>query len=715
MSLGTPHYMSPEQAMGEREITARSDVYALGAVLYEMLTGEPPFTGATAQAVVARVLTESPRSLTTQRHTIPPAVEAAVLTALEKLPADRFATAAEFAEALKDPGYAATTSPRQAAPVPAAPSRRRHTERVLALALALAIGAALWGWLRPAPRPLVNRYSLMLRPAEALRPSAIAGNVAISPDGNRLAYIGPSEGGTRLWLREHDALRPSPIPGTDNAVSPFFSPDGRHVGFILNGRTVRTVSLTGGPPLTLSDSINSSGGDWGEDGYVYIEIDDGLARIRATGGPLERVYRFAEERSEIGAEWPNVLPGGKGLIFRVRRAGQPASEFDIMAMKLPAGEAKALVRGVYARYVSSGHLLVVTADGKLLAIPFDPGKLALVGAPVAMMDGMLRVGPFEVNLAVSSSGTLVYASGGSAGATRAFWVSREGAATAVDSTWDPQGTINSVSLAPDGKAVAVTLQRGAAQDIWVKRLPTGPFSRITFGDTVRFRATWTADSRSLVYISDRGTGAGEPQLSRADGTGRPGVLLSSSLNFGQAFESNDGRWLVLRRALNEPGAGDIYGVKRGDTALVPLLASSATEVSPSLSPDGRWLAYVSDESGTSEVYVRPFPDVASARWQVSISGGTLPVWGRNGRELFYINGRQELATIAVRPGGTFSAAEPRPLFSASAYNLATSAGAYDVAPDGRRFLMVRPLTGPSETELVLVQNWLEELRTRVKK
>ena len=715
MSLGTPHYMSPEQAMGEREITPRSDVYALGAVLYEMLTGEPPFTGSTAQAVVARVLTESPRSLTTQRHTIPPHLERAVLTALEKLPADRFATAAEFVEALKDSGYAASGPVTRAAPAAAARGRKGLAIPAMAVALALATGAALWGWLRPAPRALVNRYSLLLRPEEALRPTAVAGNVAISADGNRLAYIGPAEGGTRLWLRDHDELRPSPIPGTEGGVSPFFSPDGQHLGFILNGRTVRTVSLTGGPPLTLSENINSSGGDWGEDGYVYVEVGTGLARVRATGGPLEPIFTLSEERREIGAEWPNVLPGGKGLIFRLRRSGQPATEFDIMAMALPGGEAKPLVRGVYARYVDSGHLLVVTADGKLLAIPFDPGELALVGPPVAMMDGMLRSGPFEVNLAVSRTGTLVYASGGAADATRAFWVSREGVATAVDSTWDPQGTLFSVALAPDGKAVAVTLQRGVSQDIWVKRLPTGPFTRITFGDTARFRATWTADGRSLLYISDNGGGAGLPYLSRADGTGRPEPLLSSSLSFGQGFQSGDGRWLVLRRALNEPGAGDIYAAKLGDTALVPLLTSPATESGPSLSPDGRWLAYVSDESGTPEVYVRPFPDVASARWQVSLRGGTLPVWARNGRELFYINGRQEMTSVEVSAGATFSVGEPRALFPAGAYSLATSAGAYDIGPDGRRFLMTRPLLGPSETELVLVQNWFEELRARARK
>src|SRR4029077_1705740 len=369
MSLGTPYYMSPEQAMGDREITGRSDVYALGAVLYEMLTGDPPFTGSTAQAIVARVVTESPRALLPQRHTVPPHIEAAVLTALEKLPADRFGTAAEFAQALANPKYSVAAPAANGATRAAALSRSRGRNPVIwgALGVAgLATVAALWGWLRPAPIPLINRYSLLFRPTEELRPQGTAGNLAISPDGTKLVYIGPSEGGTRLWLREHDKLRSTPIPGTEGAVSPFFSPDGRQLGFIRNGRTVRILSLEGGPPITLSDSINSSGGDWGSDGYVYVEVDSGLGRVRATGGPVEPVYNVSADRREIGAEWPNVLPGGRGLIFRLRRGGQTPSEFDIMGMTLPHGVAQPLVRGIYARYAASGHLLVVTAEGKLL-------------------------------------------------------------------------------------------------------------------------------------------------------------------------------------------------------------------------------------------------------------------------------------------------------------------------------------------------------------
>jgi Tol biopolymer transport system component/tRNA A-37 threonylcarbamoyl transferase component Bud32 len=718
MSLGTPHYMSPEQAMGDREITARSDVYALGAVLYEMLTGDPPFTGSTAQAIVARVVTETPRPLLPQRHTIPPHVEAAVLTALEKLPADRFGTAAEFAQALKDPKYSAaapaatvTTAATRAAAPP--PSRRPNavTWGILGLA-GVAIVAALWGWLRPTPAPPVNRFSLFFRPNEAPRPAATVSNLAISPDGTKLVYIGPAESGTRLWLREHDKLRPTPIPGTDGADSPFFSPDGKQLGFIRNGRTVRVLSLEGGPPLTLSDSINSSGGDWGTDGYIYIEVDSGIARIRATGGAIEPLYNYSAPRREIGTEYPNVLPGGKGLIFRVRRAGQGPAEFDIMGMKLPKGEARPLIRGVYARYVASGHLLVVTAEGKLLAVPFDPVAVALKGSPVALLEG-IRSGPFEVNLAVSATGTLVYASGGSSGSTRAYWVTRDGTASPVDSAWDPQGTINSVALSPDGKTLAVGLTRAAAQDVWVKQLPAGPFSRITFGDSAHFRPAWSPDGRSLVYITDRGTGGGPPYMTRADGTGPPQVLVKSPFNFVHVIESRDGRWILVRRGVNEVGSGDIYAAKIGDSVLVPLLTTPAREVSPALSPDGRWLAYESDESGASEVYVRPFPDVASGRWQVSLSGGTAPKWAHSGKELFYINGRQEMVSTEVRPGPTFSVGAPQVLFPAISFDLTQNYPLYDVAPDDRRFVMVRGVAPAGGTELLLTENWFEELKARV--
>ena len=271
MSLGTPHYMSPEQAMGEREITARSDVYALGVVLYEMLTGDPPFTGSTAQAVVARVLTETPRPILPQRHTIPPQVEAAVLTALEKLPADRFGTAAEFAEALAGKGTIPTVRTAAAAGTTAAmPAAKPGLDPVkIGLVGVAVVAAALaaWGWFRPKPAAVVNRFSVYLPPDQALAAAGGGGSrVAISPDGNRLVYSGPAQRGTQLWIREHDQLNATPIAGTEGGASPFFSPDGRQIGFLIQGAKLRTVSLDGGPTQSLSDSVNSSGGDWGPDG-----------------------------------------------------------------------------------------------------------------------------------------------------------------------------------------------------------------------------------------------------------------------------------------------------------------------------------------------------------------------------------------------------------------------------------------------------------------
>jgi eukaryotic-like serine/threonine-protein kinase len=711
MSLGTPHYMSPEQAMGEREITPRSDVYALGAVLYEMLTGDPPFTGSTAQAVVARVVTESPRPLVPQRHTIPPHVEAAVLTALEKLPADRFASAAQFAEALGNRSYASTTVTAAVTLGARARARRGARAYVVGGTLVLAIAAAVWGWLRPGPAPVVNRYSLFLRPSEALQASVNGSiNVAISPDGKRVAYVGPGDGGGRIWLREHDKLRPVPINGTEGGTSPFFSPDGRSLGFLVGGRTVRVISLGGGPAITLSDSVNSSGGDWGSDGYVYVEVDSGIARIRATGGAQEPVYRLGQQKKEIGTEFPNVLPGGKGMIFRLRHAGQAPADYDIMAMKLPGGEAHALMHGLYARYASPGQLLVVTGDGKLLAVPFDPDKLAFTGPAVAMLEGM-RTGGFESNLATSAEGTLVYVSGGSAGQERAFWVGRDGAATPVDSAWDPQGVLNTVSLSPDGKTLAVGLVRGAAEDIWVKQLPTGTFSRVTFGDSIHNRVSWAADGRSVLYLVGS-QNSGVPAVTRADGTGTPRVLYGGRMGFGQTLFSRDGRWLLLRRVVSEAGNGDIYALKTGDSALTALLATPAREVSPALSPDGRWLAYGSNESGRAEVYVRPFPDVGSAKWQVSLSGGFTPMWAHSGKELFYLNGNQELVAVTVQPGATFSVGGQKVLFPAATYSFAGTYPTYDVAPDDRRFVMIRSVAPSTDTELVLIQNWAEELKTR---
>ena len=313
----------------------------------------------------------------------------------------------------------------------------------------------------------MNRYPILLRDNEALAVAALGGHIAVSPDGRRIVYVGRGEGNTRLWIKEPDQVAPTPIPGTEGAVSPVFSPDGRQLAFPIGGRTVRTLSLGAGP-VNATDSANTTAVDWGDDGYVYFEADSGINRIRATGGATEPVYKFGEH--VIGTEWPVALPGGKGVVFRVRHDGQTPADFEIMVQPLPKGEARVLLRGVYARYSPTGHLIVVTSDGKLLAVPFDPGKLALTGPPC-------RTGfrPIPCRGSLFAHRHLIYETASQSSSREVVWVTRDGVVSPVDPAWKLDGTVGSIALSPNGKAIAVELQRNAKADIWVNRFPQGHF------------------------------------------------------------------------------------------------------------------------------------------------------------------------------------------------------------------------------------------------
>ena len=588
-------------------------------------------------------------------------------------------------------------------------------------ALALALLAGGWGWLRPAPAPSVDRFSLYLPPTQALAPVNVSGNrIAISPDGQRMVYVGPAQSGVQLWLREHDQLEATPVPGTGAAGSPFFSPDGSQIGFLIQGTRLRTVALGGGPTVSLSDSVNSSGGDWGPDGHIYIETDSGIARLPATGGSLELLYNMLAHQ-EAGAEFPVVLPGAKGLLFRTRRSNQAIGDFQIVAMPLPKPGEKpvqphVLTRGVYARYSPTGHLLVVTGEGKLVAFPFDPGKLAITGAPVSLLEGIgIEIGGFSTTLQLSNTGTLVYTTGAAARPRQAVWVSREGLETPVDSSWEPPGTITYASLSPDGTTLAADIILNGNNALWIKQLPSGPASRVTFGDTLNLRPTWSADGRSLVYIGNAGANGGQVMRRRADGTGAAQLLVKSPFAFAQASETRDGKWVLARRSFAEAGSGDIYGIRAGDSTLTPLVTGPAAEIEPTVSPDGRWLAYASNESGQPEVYVRPFPDAGSARWQVSVAGGRDPMWSHSSKELFYWSANNKMMTVGIRPGATFGFEQPRALFATGAYVPGGAMPTYDVSPDDKRFVMLRETSANERSEFIVVENWTLELRARTKR
>jgi serine/threonine-protein kinase len=577
MSLGTPHYMSPEQAMGEREITVRSDVYALGCVAYEMLSGDPPFTGSTAQAIVARVMTEAPRMLTLQRHTIPPHVEAAVLTALEKLPADRFASAALFAEALVNPGVT-LASRTLAAPALRVQSRWRRIALGAAGATVLTIGIALWGWLRSsAPRPVI-RYSMGLSAAQAMRQGVLGVNIAISPDGKRMVYIGPGEGGDQLWLRERDRLDATPLTGTTGAINPFFSPDGERIGYSSNVTfQLRVIPVTGGPPITLSTPGGGSGGGgaWGPDGWIYFDTPKGLGRVRADGGNTELVVPLDSANREVGHAWPSALPNGKGLLYRSRRNFDP-TDFDIVVMDLATHTRHVLTKGLLGRYVEPGYLLFLRADGAVLAAPFDQAGFKLTGPAVPLFEGVM-IKPFgSADVALSTSGTLLYVPGSATnagGVAELVYVSREGVATPLNPpvTYNPSAN-RSLSLSPDGTRLALDVVGVASPDIWVKQLPSGPLSRLSFDQSGAVRPSWTPDGRSVLYLATADSGSQAVFKKRADGsTPAEEVWRVPGLVVGEASLSRDGQWLVYRVNLND-GNRDIYAVRPGrDSVATPLL------------------------------------------------------------------------------------------------------------------------------------------------
>ena len=715
MSLGTPHYMSPEQAMGERTITARSDVYALGVVIYEMLTGDPPFIGSTAQAIIAKVMTEKPVSLQRQRERVPDAVEDAVLTALEKVPADRFATAAEFASALGNPVTLATprTTGRRAAA--GAPRGKNLVPWTLAL---LAIGAAVWGWLRPAPVPPVIRYSLAFPPSQAILPGSQTPVAA--PDGSYIIYLGPGDDGAQLWLKRRDSDTPTPIAGTTGAQTFAVSPDGGWIAFIVNGRLTKIPVGGGTPVLVSSDNVGGSYGlAWTDDGTIVHAARGaaGLMRVSANGDSASLLWRV----DSMLALSPSALPGGHGVLFVSLPLGLATSQ--LMAIKGPGDSAHLLVQDAIGGGFVAPNLLVYSTDaGGMFAVPFDLTRLKVTGVPIALEERLAN-GLGYPAFSISAAGSLIKLPGG-ANTGRTFemvWVDRAGRETAVDSSWKFQLTAiannHGWALSPDGSRLAIGLATGAGDDIWVKPLPTGAQYRVTFDPGSDNRPRWTADSRFITFVGRR-----RPEgvyQRRADGSGSDSLLLGGIID--EALMSSDDRWLVLRLGSVGAMAGgrNIAGVRPGiDTVPVPVLATEFDEMAIALSPDGQWLAYQSNETGRTEVFVRPFPDTDAGKKQVSSGGGVAPLWSRDGRELFYLSSNKEMMVSRVTPGAMIGLSTPVPLFRVRDELLGAEANWYtpwDVARDGR-FIMARLVSSETdEAAVVVVENWIEELRATVKR
>jgi serine/threonine protein kinase/Tol biopolymer transport system component len=715
LSLGTPQYMSPEQAMGEKMIDARSDLYALGAVTYEMLVGEAPFTGPSVQAIVARLITEEPRSIAAQRKAVPAGVESAVLRALEKLPADRYATATEFAAALTSQGRDERRETRDAKRYPSSLVSRLSSPLFLAV---LGI-VALWGWLRPRPAAEVSRQRVSLWQhsiASLLSPGAerAVTRATIAPDGSSIVFVDSVSGTLQLMRKLRNEGAATPIIGTEHAVSPFFSPDGKWIGYVTTDSKLRKVAVEGGGSITLADNVNPiyTTAAWLDDNTIVYVGGGGsggyMRRISANGGASAPVM----PDSAVGGQSIlslAPLPGSRGVLFTAC-PGNCAIESAVRVVDLVTGTSRVLVPNVAGAWFSpTGHLLYTDRNGGLYAMGFDPKRLVTTSESVPVVDGVVP-GSFTL----SQTGVALYAIGtGPRAPAELLWVARDGKATPFDSGW--KGDFGYPALSPDGKALAVSVTDGATH-LWIRR-SDGTRQKLTQDGTVNWRPSWSADGKSVLFSSNRrgvgGQNGYDLYQMPVDGSAPPTLLQQHGFGIWEGEFSRDGQWLVIR---TDEGGGDANIRARrlsGDTALVPIAVDKSITMQVALSPDGHWLAYTGNATGRNEIYVTPFPAATSPRL-VSRDGGAEPRWAHGGRELFF-KGAGQLMAVDVTPGPTLTIGTPRPLFSLTGYRFARNRPQYDVTPDDKRFVMIKDLGQNAVGDVVYVENWFKELLAKVKR
>ncbi|GMR13063.1 MAG: hypothetical protein BMS9Abin29_1262 [Gemmatimonadota bacterium] len=715
LSLGTPHYMSPEQATADRDLSPRSDVYSLGCVLYEMLAGQPPHTGPSAQSVLMRILTEDPRDLADLRRSVPRHVAAVVTKAIEKLPADRFESAQAFVDALGDESFRyermeRTGSQRAVAlPVEAAPRKAFGRGRLPWALAASAAALAAWGWLRPAPPLQITRSELNLPGAE-LTDFGPFRRFDISPDGRSLVYL--AEGTISLHVRGLDRLSSVELPGTDSVITPVFSPDGDAVLFWTIEGALQTVSLEGAPPLTIVDGNTAPGADWGDDGYVYFTRESDLYRVLATGGEIEPV--LADSASRL--VFPSVLPDGRGVVFTASYGAPENSVIEVL--DLESGARHSLVQGVAGQYASTGHLVFVNAGSTLLAAPFDLETLE-VGPATPLLEGVSTRVWGHPEFAISDAGHLIYHTGGQAnsGSDEVISIIDRGGNVTQLAPSRLTGDFEAVDVSPDGRYLAIMMQTGRSNgDLWIYDQAQESFSRLTSTTEREDLPVWSPDGRFLYYVIVQGTARNSVFRIPTDASGPAEVVVTADMQLEDIDMSADGRFLVFKANGPSGNQDDIWYVDlQGDSVPKPFLATRFDEEGIGISPDGRWLAYESNESGRDEVYIRSFPG-GGARIPISLDGGKDPIWANSGAELFYMNSSRELVAAQLDIGETVIVASREALFPVGGYEWGGGEIQHAIAPDDQSFYFIgnRELSvGGDPGELLLVLNWYEELKERV--
>ncbi len=710
LSLGTPQYMSPEQAAGDRAIDGRSDIYSLGAILYEMLAGEPPHVGNTVQAIIAKVLTDKPRSLRLGRSTVPVHVELAVDKALAKLPADRFSTAAALVRALE--GDHTGLVPSAASGDISYGGRRwlRHPATVALAVVALAATAfGVYSRSRPAPDERTVRFSLTTPPGTSVH-STLGHLVAISPDGKQIVYVGQSPGGGQLWIRALDDLTPRPLTGTKDPNSPIFSPDGRTIYYWDNTRRLcMSVRADGGTPAqSLPCDAPSSIAFYGGDSLIFSAggqlgvTANHLYRTAASGGAPARFLTADSSSTSIDQSNPHLAPDGKTLFFvSSHQASGAGSVLGWSTLKSRKVEVTSWPAAYLLGY-ANGRVIYVADDGAIMALGFDLSSHQASGQPIATGE-TTRIDPYGSKAFLSARGDLAFM----AGSALSHLVSVR--PSGVPSTVLSDGKEYSFPrVSPDGSRLAVAIFDGQKTDIWIFVMKSGSLERLSTQGSDNTRPEWSPDGKRVLYRSNRdGNNAMFWQM--ADGSA-PAERLTPQLPIPvqEAVLSPDGQTL-LYRVDTQNQARDIFTMPMdGTMKSKEFLATPFDELAARISPDGRWVTYVSSESGRDEVYVRPFPG-SGGRVLVSTGGGDEPLWSRDGRRIYYLSGT-DVMSAAISLSAT-PLVTSRDTVALGGYLTMRFHANYDLSPDGKSLLMLEPVSKDVQPTIIL--NWTAALAARL--
>jgi serine/threonine-protein kinase len=694
LSLGTPHYMSPEQATAEKDLTSRSDIYSLGTVLYEMLTGDPPHTGSTAQAIIARIVTDEARPLPELRGSVPPHVAAAAGKALEKLPADRFDNAAKFADALRD---ARIMSPEAiAAYTSTAPGSsptallHAHWKWVLAL---MAVSAAA-GWLfRPVPGlppSPVTRFSIPVPQGHELQVAAAGPNLAVSPDGRTLVYFVEDT----LYRRSLNRNEPERLGVAPGECCPVFSSDGQWIYFArwLQG-VPRGMSVDGGPVVDMTERL-------AEEDLVFGSVrGSGIMRRHAADTVWEVVTTLDSVGREGAHMWPTLLPGNNHVLYTVLSPSLMWNGARVVVEEIGTGVRTTIAEGAtYARYVATGHVVYIDEEGTLQAVAFDLKSERVIGTPFVVESGV-RTAYWggAASVAISDAGTLAFVRGSSWENHRLTWVDRDGVVLGLVGR---PATVEVVNLSPDGR-YAVTYVASNNSDIARFDVVTGEERRLTFSEETEDNPVWSPDGRRIAYHKVVSGHDHRIYAQDVDGTDEPELLYSTEGYAAPRSWSADGRALALFQE-------ESLLVLNLDDRSIDTVTTETDVEGGQFSPDGRWLAYTSGETGKHEVYVVSYPGL-SAKQQVSLNGGRYPEWSAESGELFFVNA-DTVMVCDVSTGGSFTRSIPRPLFVSAGF--ARDILGYAVSADGQRFLYPARNPDAPASEIHVVLNWFEELRAR---